>query len=45
LNKTLATGASVNTLVFDIRRRKDILLAGDENGRVSRWDVARGEQR
>ncbi len=45
LNKTLATNASVNTLVFDIRRRKDILLAGDEDGRLSRWDVARGELR
>jgi WD40 repeat protein len=45
LSKSLATNASVNTLVFDIRRRKDILLAGDENGRVSRWDVARGEAR
>jgi dipeptidyl aminopeptidase/acylaminoacyl peptidase len=45
LNKTLAVSASVNTLVFDIRRRKDILLAGDEDGRVSRWDVVRGERR
>jgi hypothetical protein len=45
LNKTLVTSASINTLVFDIRRRKDILLAGDETGAVSRWDVARGELR
>jgi WD40 repeat protein len=45
LSKTLATGSAVNTVVFDIRRRKEILLAGDESGRVSRWDVVRGEQR
>jgi WD40 repeat protein len=45
LSKTLATGAAVNTVAFDIRRRKEILLAGDESGRVSRWDVVRGEQR
>jgi WD40 repeat protein len=45
LNKTLTADAPVNTLVFDVRRRKDILLTGDESGRVSRWDVARGEQR
>ena len=45
LSKTLATNASVNTLAFDIRKRKDILLAGDEDGRVSKWDVARGEAR
>lgn len=45
LSKTLTASSSVNTLVFDIRKRKDILLAGDEDGRVSRWDVARGEAR
>ena len=43
LNKTLATGASVNTLVFDIRRRKDILLAGDEER--ARLALGRGPRR
>ncbi len=44
LSKTLGTGggAALNTLVFDAMKRKQILLAGDEDGRVSKWDVVAG---
>jgi WD40 repeat protein len=44
LSKTLSnsTAAAVNTLVFDALKRKQMLLAGDDAGRVSRWDVALG---
>lgn len=46
LSKTLTTGtaAALNTLVFDAIKRKQVLLAGDEDGRVSRWNVALGER-
>ncbi len=44
LSKTLTTGtgAALNTLVFDVLKRKQTLLAGDEDGHVSRWNVASG---
>lgn len=45
LSRSLPATASVNTMVFDIHRRKDVLLAGAEDGRLLRWDVARGEPR
>jgi WD40 repeat protein len=47
LAKTLGTGSSaaLNTLVFDAMKRKQVLLAGDEDGRVSKWDVVAGVPR
>ncbi len=47
LAKTLDSGtsAALNTLVFDAIRRKQILLTGDEDGRVSKWDVVAGVPR
>lgn len=45
LARTLVSTGAVNSLVFDIRRRKDVLIAGGEDGRLARWDVARGEAR
>jgi WD40 repeat protein len=45
LARSIDSPAGVNALVFDIRKRKDVLLVGDEGGRVSRWDVARGQAR
>jgi WD40 repeat protein len=44
LSKTLATGtgAALNTLVFDAMKQRQVLLAGDEDGRVSKWDVVAG---
>jgi WD40 repeat protein len=47
LSKTLtnSTGTALNTLVFDAWKRKQVLLAGDEGGHVSKWDVAAGVPR
>jgi WD40 repeat protein len=39
------TSAALNALVFDTMKRKQVLLAGDEDGRVSKWDVVAGVQR
>lgn len=47
LSRTMSagTGAAVNALSFDVPKRKQVLLVGDEDGRVSRWDVIMGEPR
>jgi WD40 repeat protein len=45
LSNTFVSSAALNTLVFDTLKRKQVLLAGDEDGRVSKWDVAAGVPR